>query len=629
MKKLDLESLKKTPKENLQQFADSIRQEVITNISKTGGHLGASLGVVELTVALHYTFNSPQDKIIWDVGHQTHPHKIITNRQQKMSTMRKAGGISGFTKRSESEHDPFGAGHSSTSISAALGIVAANNLAKNNHYTIAVIGDGAISAGMAYEALNNAETVGGKLITILNDNEMSISPAVGAMSKYLSKLVSSKSYLKTRKIIKNFSDKLPNSIGKFPRKIEKSVKDWWIGGNIFETMGFYYIGPIDGHDMDLLLQILQNTKNYDFTKPILIHCITQKGKGYDKIKNSSDKLHAVKAFDANSGEPLCNKKSGQSYSAIFGQTLTDIAKKDDKIVAITAAMPSGTGLDIFAKEFPQSGSKARFFDVGIAEQHAVTFAAGLACQGFKPFVAIYSTFLQRAYDQIIHDVAIQSLPVKFMIDRAGFVGADGPTHAGSFDISFLANIPNFILMAPANAEDFIKMIKLASEINDKPLAIRYPRAEISSDKIESIGEVKLGKGQIIHKGKEIAIISYGTTLSQALEAKKILQEKYNINLTIADAKFCKPLDEELITNLSINHQKIITIEEGGIGGFGSVVSNFMIKNGWGSKIENLFMKDEFIEQNTAEEMKKISGISTEDIVNNVILAFAKITTKPL
>ena len=624
MKDLGLNALKKTPKENLQQFADAIRQEVIGNISKTGGHLGAALGVVELTVALHYSFNSPKDKIIWDVGHQAHPHKIITNRQQQMSTMRQAGGISGFTKRAESEHDPFGAGHSSTSISAALGIVAANNLAKTDDYTIAVIGDGAISAGMAYEALNNAETIGGKLITILNDNEMSISPAVGAMSKYLSKLVSSKSYLQTRKIIKNLSDKLPNYIGKFPRKIEKSVKDWWVGGNIFETMGFYYIGPIDGHDINLLLQILQNSKNHNFTKPILIHCITQKGRGYDKIKNSYDKLHAVKAFDIESGKFISNKKLGTSYSKIFGQTLTNIAKKDNKVVAITAAMPSGTGLDIFAKEFPQSGNEVRFFDVGIAEQHAVTFAAGLACKGLKPFVAIYSTFLQRAYDQIIHDVAIQSLPVKFMIDRAGFVGADGPTHAGSFDIAFLINIPNFILMAPANAEDFIKMIKLANEINDKPLAIRYPKKEIASENIKTTGKIKLGKGEIIQQGERIAIISYGTILEEALEAKQILQKKYNISPTIADAKFCKPFDQKLITELAKGHQKIITIEEGVIGGFGSVISEFMIKKGWGYKIENIFMKDQFIEHNTINQMRKISNISASDIVKKIIEIYKKL-----
>ncbi|MDA9818076.1 1-deoxy-D-xylulose-5-phosphate synthase [Flavobacteriaceae bacterium] len=605
----------------LKKLADELRQEVIQNISQTGGHLGASLGVIELTIALHHVFDSPNDKIIWDVGHQSHPHKILTGRRDQMKTMRQPNGLSGFTKRAESEHDVFGAGHSSTSISAALGITAANNKNNSSNYTISLIGDGAISAGMAYEALNNAEAIGGKLIVILNDNEMSISPAVGAMSRYFSKLVSSKSYLKTRKFIKNISDKLPESIGKFPGKFEKSIKDWWIGGNVFETMGFFYIGPVDGHDVSLMTEILKNVKNDDFNKPILIHCITQKGHGYNEVKQTSDKLHAVAAFDIKTGLSSKSKVSNLTYSQVFGQTLTELAKKDDKIMAITAAMPSGTGLDVFTKEFPQQGKEARFFDVGIAEQHAVTFAAGLATEGFKPFVAIYSTFLQRAYDQIIHDVAIQNLPVRFMIDRAGFVGADGPTHAGSFDVAFLANVPNFIVMAPANEADLIKMVKLSSRIDDCPVAIRYPRKETKLQELnidEFNDDIAIGKGKIIHKGKDVAILSYGAMLENSLKAKEILQKEHDINPTIADARFCKPLDVGLINKLIKTHDKIITIEEGVIGGFGSIVTNYMIENGWGNKIRCLFMKDKFIEQNSIDTMRASSGISAIDIIDKIL-----------
>ncbi len=615
--------LRKLNQSELPKLADELRYKTISTVSKTGGHLGAGLGVIELTIALHYIFNTPKDKIIWDVSHQSYPHKILTGRKNKIDTLRQPGGLSGFTKRSESEYDVFGAGHSSTSISSGLGLAIGRDLKKTKSDIIAVIGDGAMSAGMAYEAMNNAGVTHNRLIVILNDNDMSIAPPVGAMSNYLSRLAASKSYLKLRSILKKSVTKLPRSLAKYPKKFEKATKEWWMGGNIFEEMGFYYIGPIDGHNLEVLLPILDNIKNDNSDTPILIHCVTKKGYGYNDTMKSKDKLHAVKKFDVKTGVQTKSQNNYPTYSKIFGQTLTNLAKKDKKILGITAAMPSGTGLDIFAKEFGDKSKKPRFFDVGIAEQHGVTFAAGLACEGFKPYVAIYSTFLQRAYDQIVHDVAIQNLPVRFIIDRAGFVGADGPTHAGSFDIAFLANLPNFILMAPSNGKELIKMIKLSTTINNQPSAIRFPKGEdglMDLNNIDKIENIKIGKGKLIKKGKDIAILSYGTILDNVLQANKILLEKHNINITIADARFCKPVDKILIKNLAQDHKALITIEEGSIGGFSSIVNDFLIKENLlnSLKIHNLYMSDKFIEHNHINVMQNQSGIGIKNIVDLVL-----------
>lgn len=614
--------LRKLPQSDLKQLSNELRDATIEAVSKTGGHLGAGLGVVELTIALHWVFNTPFDKIIWDVGHQAYPHKILTGRKDKITTLRTPNGLSGFTKRSESEYDPFGAGHSSTSISAALGFAVARDLNDEKKNVIAVIGDGAISAGMAYEALNNAGATHNRLIVILNDNDMSIAPPVGAMSNYLSRLASSKSYLKFRGNFKKVLDKLPEKISRYPKKFERATKEWWMGGNIFEEMGFYYIGPVDGHNLDVLVPILQNIRDDNSTTPILIHAVTKKGYGYNDTMKSDDCLHAVTKFDPKTGIQDKKKSNNPTYSQLFGQTLSSLAKKDEKIVAITAAMPSGTGLDIFAKEFPQNGREARFFDVGIAEQHAVTFAGGLACEGIKPFVAIYSTFLQRAYDQVVHDVAIQKLPVRFAIDRAGFVGADGPTHAGSYDISYLINLPNFILMAPRNGEELSRMLATMTNINDCPSAIRYPRGETQMPDLENIKPLEIGKGIILQEGKDVAILCFGTIISNAFKAAEILKNHHNINLTIADARFAKPLDEELILNLAKNHKFLITLEEGVIGGFGSAVTQLLSQNGYfdqgNLKFRAMFMNDEFIEQNSIDEMQNESGIGVQNIVDLVI-----------
>ncbi|MFT7087513.1 MAG: 1-deoxy-D-xylulose-5-phosphate synthase [Rickettsiales bacterium] len=609
----------------LKQLAGELRLATVDAVSKTGGHLGAGLGVIELTIALHYVFNTPDDKLIWDVGHQTYPHKILTGRKDRIDTLRKPNGLSGFAKRSESEYDVFGAGHSSTSISAALGFAVARDLKDEERNVIAIIGDGAISAGMAYEALNNAGAMHNRLIVILNDNDMSIAPPVGAMSNYLSKLASSKSYLKFRSFSKKAFNKLPEKIAKYPRKFEKATKEWWMGGNLFEDMGFYYIGVVDGHNLDILVPILQNIRDDNSTTPILIHALTQKGRGYNEIMKSDDRLHAVAKFDPKTGVQDKKPAGNPTYSKIFGKALTAIAKKDEKIVAVTAAMPSGTGLDIFAKEFPKKeGEKSsRLFDVGIAEQHAVTFAAGLACEGIKPFVAIYSTFLQRAYDQIIHDVAVQKLAVRFAIDRAGFVGADGPTHAGSFDITYLINLPHFVLMAPSNGEELARMVVTSALIDDRPSAIRYPRGESSCDiDFDNIKALEIGKGRVIKQGKEIAILCFGTILENAIEAEKILSEKHNIKITIADARFAKPLDQELIFDLATKHRFLITLEEGVIGGFGSAVMNLLSVNGYleksNFKFRQMFMEDKFIEQNSISIMQDQAGIGVGDIIKIVI-----------
>jgi len=631
------EDLRKIKRSELEEFSNELRQKTIEVVSKTGGHLGAGLGVVELTVALHYVFNTPNDKIIWDVGHQSYPHKILTGRKDKMLSLRQKNGISGFTKRSESQFDPFGAGHSSTSISSALGFALARDIKKEQRDVITVIGDGAISAGMAYEALNNAGSAHNRLIVILNDNDMSISPPVGAMSNYLSRLAASKSYLKIRDISKKFLKKLPDSIAKFSKKLEKTTKEWWMGGNIFEEMGFYYIGPVDGHNINILLTILENIKNDKSNTPILIHIKTEKGRGYNEIMSSTDSLHAVAKFDRETGERQIINNNKPSFSKVFGNFLTKLAKIDKNIVAITAAMPTGTGLDIFAKEFEKKPN--RFFDVGIAEQHAVTFAAGLAAEEIKPFVAIYSTFLQRAYDQIIHDVAIQDLPVRFAIDRAGFVGADGPTHAGSFDIAYLINLPNFILIAPKDGDDLARAIKTSLAIDNHPSAFRFPRGNTDiSDKLqhilnskltvkkletelEKIKKLPIGKGNIVKKGQKIAILSLGSIINNVFTADKILQEKYNINITIADAIFAKPFDQKLVLDLAENHDVLITIEEGSIGGFSSIIADFLLKNDILSKqnlkFYPLYMKDKFIDQKEVGEMQEESGIGVKSIIEGV------------
>jgi 1-deoxy-D-xylulose-5-phosphate synthase len=616
--------LKKFSLSEIKKIAEELRYETISAVSKTGGHLGASLGVVEITTAIHYVFDTPNDKLIFDVGHQSYPHKILTNRRDKMPTIRQGNGISGFTKRSESEFDPFGAGHSSTSISAALGISVAKKFKNEKSHVIALIGDGAMSAGMAYEAMNNAGALeseffhDNRLIVILNDNDMSIAPPVGAMSHYFSKLAASKSYLKVRNLAKKVINKMPSSISHLPRKFEKAAKEWWMGGNIFEEMGFYYIGPIDGHNLDVLIKILKNIKEDKSSDPILIHCVTEKGRGLNEKMSSDDKLHAVAKFDLATGiQSKNNSSEAISYSKIFGKHLSNLAAKDDKIVAITAAMPSGTGLDIFAKNHPK-----KIFDVAIAEQHAVTFAAGLATESIKPYVAIYSTFLQRAYDQIVHDVAIQKLAVKFIIDRAGFVGADGATHAGSFDISYLINLPDFILMAPADGQELIKMLNTINQINDSAAAIRFPRKEeIKKLAFDDDEILTIGKARLINEGEKIAIISYGSMLDNVAAATKILKENDQLNITIIDARFAKPIDEELFAKIAKTHNLIITIEEGVSNGFGAKVVEFFINSGLLDdgklKVRMMAMKDEFFEQDSIENMQKLSNLGVENVVEMV------------
>lgn len=612
--------LKKFSLPEIKQIADELRFETIDAVSQTGGHLGAGLGVVEITTALHYVFDTPHDKVIWDVGHQAYPHKILTGRRDRMRTIRQPNGLAGFTRRAESEYDPFGAGHSSTSISAALGISVAKKFKKEKSHVIAVIGDGSMSAGMAYEAMNNAGALeeeffhDNRLVVILNDNDMSIAPPTGAMSHYFSRLAASKSYLKVRDLAKKITHKLPDSVSHLPRKFEKATKEWWMGGNIFEEMGFYYVGPIDGHNLDVLVPILQNIRNDTATDPILIHCVTEKGRGYNDVMKSSDKLHAVAKFDPETGVQEKPAGGHPSYSKIFGKRLAELAKKDDKILAITAAMPSGTGLDVFAKDHPN-----RLFDVGIAEQHAVTFAAGLATEGLKAYAALYSTFLQRAYDQVVHDVAVQKLPVRFAIDRAGFVGADGPTHAGSFDISYLINLPDFVLMAAADGQELVKMINTANEINDRPSAFRFPRGEADKEINFADDEVlEIGKARVIQRGSKVAIISYGTILESALKASKILKESQNLEITVIDARFAKPFDEKLFSEIAKTHELIVTIEEGAIGGFGSAVAQFLLSQGLlddgKCKFRSLFMADKFVEQNKVDEMRSEAGIGVADLV---------------
>ena len=608
--------LKQLNHSELKILKDELREEMINAVSETGGHLGAGLGVVELTVALHYVFDTPKDKIIWDVGHQSYPHKILTGRKDKIKTLRQGNGLSGFTKRSESEFDPFGAAHSSTSISAGLGIATANKLSNKSEEVVAVIGDGAMSAGMAYEAMNNAGASKTKMIVILNDNDMSIAKPVGAMKSYLAKIFSGKIYFNFRETLKLIFSSFSKRFSKKAGEAEDFLRSVVTGGTLFNSLGFYYIGPIDGHDLDVLLPVLKNAKESKHKGPILIHIKTQKGKGYSFAEKSEDKYHGVSKFNIKTGIQQKSDSKAPSYTKVYANTLVKHAENDSKIIGITAAMPSGTGMDIFGNKFPN-----RMFDVGIAEQHAVTFAAGLATEGYKPYASIYSTFLQRAYDQVVHDVAIQSLPVRFAIDRAGLVGADGPTHAGSFDITYLATLPNFIVMAASDEAELVKMINTSVEINDKPCAFRYPRGNGTGVQLPDISEkIQIGKAKVVREGKKIAILNFGARLNECLIAEENLRKK-GVNASIVDARFAKPLDENLIWQLATNHEVLITIEEGSIGGFGAHVSNFLNdKNLLDSnlKFRSMILPDKFIDQDKPENMYKSAGLDALSIENKVL-----------
>ena len=603
--------LKKLSNSQIKILAQEVREEMISAVSETGGHLGAGLGVVELTVALHYVFNAPYDKLIWDVGHQSYPHKILTGRKDRIRTLRQGKGLSGFTKRSESEYDTFGAAHSSTSISSALGIAIANKLSNKSDNVVAVIGDGAMSAGMAYEAMNNAGTSKTKMIVVLNDNDMSISKPVGAMRSYLAKILSGKIYFSFRETVKLIISAFSKRFSKKAGAAEDFLRSAVTGGTLFSSLGFYYMGPIDGHDIDDLISVLKNAKNLNFEGPILIHIKTEKGKGYEFAEKSVDKFHGVSKFNIRTGEQEKTKTNIPAYTKVFANTLIKHGEKDSKIIGITAAMPTGTGMDIFGKKFPN-----RMFDVGIAEQHAVTFAAGLATEGFKPYTAIYSTFLQRAYDQVVHDVAIQSLPVRFAIDRAGLVGADGPTHAGSFDITYLSTLPNFVVMAPSDESELIKMINTSVDINDKPSAFRYPRGSGIGVQLPSIEEkLQIGKGRIIKEGSKVALINFGARLKECLITEENLAKK-GIKITLIDARFAKPLDENLIWQLATDHEVILTIEEGSIGGFGSHVSQFLSEKNLldnNLKFRSMILPDTFIDHDKPELMYKYAGLDSQSI----------------
>ena len=613
--------LRRVNARDLQQVADELRAETINAVAVTGGHLGASLGVIELTVALHYVFDTPNDKLIWDVGHQAYPHKILTGRRDRIKTLRTGGGLSGFTKRSESEYDCFGAAHSSTSISAGLGMAVARDLAGQEHNVICVIGDGAMSAGMAYEAMNNAGAMNRRLIVILNDNEMSIAPPVGAMSNYLTRLLSSPTYMSIRDIGRQFADRLPKFFKEKAYLAEELARGFVTGGTLFEELGFYYIGIVDGHDLRQLLPVLENVRNAD-NGPFLVHVRTQKGKGYAPAEASQDKYHGVVKFDVATGKQQKGVSNAPSYTKVFGESLVKEARKDEKIVAITAAMPSGTGVDIFAKSFPE-----RAFDVGIAEQHAVTFAAGLATQGYKPFVTIYSTFLQRAYDQVVHDVAIQKLPVRFMMDRAGLVGADGPTHAGSFDLAYLGCLPGFVLMAAADEAELVHMIATAVGIDDCPCALRYPRGDGVGVVMPEVGiPLEIGKGRIIAQGNTVALLSLGTRLAECTKAAETLAA-HGISTTVVDARFAKPLDRELILRLAREHELLITIEEGAIGGFAAQVMQLLSDTGAlersGFKTRSMILPDIFIDHDSPPAMYAKAGLDATGIVNKVFEVFGR------
>lgn len=612
----DPADLKNLSVEELQKITDELRTDLIEAVAKTGGHLGASLGVVELTVALHATFNTPDDKLIWDVGHQAYPHKMLTGRRDRIHTIRQENGLSGFTKRSESEYDPFGAGHSSTSISAGLGMAVARDLKDDKNHVIAVIGDGSISAGMAYEAMNNAGDLGSRLIVILNDNDMSIAPPVGAMSKYLSRLVSSKPYLNAREIAKSITEHFPAPLREAAKRAEEAARSAIGHGTLFEELGFYYVGPVDGHNLSELLSVLKNLRDSENAKPILLHVLTEKGKGYAPAEAAPDKMHGVVKFDVITGSQRKSTPVAPAYTRVFAESLMDEARKDKNIVAITAAMPTGTGLDLFAREFPN-----RMFDVGIAEQHAVTFAAGLATEGIKPFVTIYSTFLQRAYDQIVHDVCIQNLPVRFAMDRAGLVGADGATHAGAFDIAYLACLPNMVLMAPADEAELKHMVATAAAYNDGPIAFRFPRGEGTGCKIPAQGKIlPIGKGRILREGSDVALLSYGTRLGECLKAADILADK-NISTTVADARFAKPLDLDLLKQLATQHATLITIEDGSSNGFGALVLQILANLGLldkGLKIRSLHLPDKYQDHNSPDKQYAEAGLMAGDIVKACI-----------
>jgi len=604
--------------EQLRQFADELRTETVDAVSVTGGHLGAGLGVVELTVALHYVFDTPYDRLIWDVGHQCYPHKILTGRRDRIRTLRMGGGLSGFTKRSESENDPFGAGHSSTSISAGLGMAVASKMKGERRNVIAVIGDGAMSAGMAYEAMNNAASTKSRLIVILNDNDMSIAPPVGAMSAYLSRLISSKPYMSLRHLAKEIADQLPRPLRNAARRAEEYARGMVTGGTLFEELGFYYIGPIDGHNLDHLLPVLQNVRDADDDKPVLIHVVTKKGKGYGPAEESADKLHAVAKFDVVTGAQSKPKSNAPTYTRVFAQSLIAEAAADPTIVGITAAMPSGTGLDLFGERFPD-----RCFDVGIAEQHAVTFAAGMATEGFKPFCAIYSTFLQRAYDQVIHDVVLQHLPVRFALDRAGLVGADGATHAGSFDTAYLGCLPDIVLMAAADELELMHMVATQAAIDDRASALRYPRGEGVGLELPERGSLlPIGKGRILQEGTKIAILSYGTRLGEARRAAAELAAR-GLSTTLADARFAKPLDEDLVRRLALEHEVLITIEEGSVGGFGSFVLQFLATAGLldgGLKIRPMVLPDLYLDHDSPAKQYETAGLTAQQIVGTALQA---------
>ena len=607
----DAADLRGLSDQQLRQVADELRAETIDAVSVTGGHLGAGLGVVELTVALHAVFDTPRDRLIWDVGHQAYPHKILTGRRDRIRTLRQGGGLSGFTKRAESPYDPFGAAHSSTSISAGLGMAVARDLAGGANNVVAVIGDGAMSAGMAYEAMNNAGAMHSRLIVILNDNDMSIAPPVGAMSAYLARLVSGKTYRSLRETAKQLTRRLPKGLSRKAARAEEYARGFWTGGTMFEEMGFYYVGPIDGHNLDHLLPVLRNVRDTE-GGPILVHVVTQKGKGYAPAEASSDKYHGVVTFDVVTGAQAKPKANAPAYTKVFGQSLIQEAQADEKIVAITAAMPSGTGIDLFGQAFP-----TRTFDVGIAEQHAVTFAAGMAAEGYKPFVAIYSTFLQRAYDQIVHDVAIQNLPVRFAMDRAGLVGADGPTHAGSFDVAYLGCLPNMTLMAAADEAELVHMVATAAAHDAGPIALRYPRGEgVGVEMPERGVPLPIGKGRVVKEGTRIAILSYGTRLAEALQAAEELDAR-GLSTTVADARFAKPLDLDLVARLARAHEVLITIEEGSIGGFGSFVLHALAEAGLldrGLKVRPMVLPDLFIDQDKPAKMYAKAGLDAAGIV---------------
>lgn len=607
--------LRNFEEKDLPQVANELRLEMIDAVSQTGGHLGAGLGVVELTTAIHYVFNTPDDRLIWDVGHQCYPHKILTGRRDRIRTIRQKDGLSGFTKRAESNYDPFGAAHSSTSISAGLGMAVGRELKGGENNVIAVIGDGAMSAGMAFEALNNAGSMDARLIVILNDNDMSIAPPTGAMSAYLARLATGRTYMGMREIGKKMTTYLGKTVDRAITRAVEHARGYVTGGTMFEELGFYHIGPIDGHDLSVLVPVLRNVRD-NAKGPVLIHCMTQKGHGYAPAEKSADKYHGVSKFDVVTGAQAKATPNAPSYTKVFGQSLVQEAEEDKKIVGITAAMPSGTGMDIFGKAFPE-----RMFDVGIAEQHAVTFAGGLATEGFKPFAAIYSTFLQRAYDQVVHDISIQNLPVRFPIDRAGFVGADGPTHAGSFDTTYLATLPNFVVMAASDEAELKHMVRTAAAYDDGPISFRYPRGEGVGVDMPERGEIlDIGKGRIVKEGTRVALLSFGTRLQECLCAAEEL-ETYGLSATVADARFAKPLDAALIDRLASSHEVLLTIEEGAIGGFGSHVAQYLARSGALDhgmlRYRSLFMPDRYVDQANPKEMNAEGGLDRSGIVKTV------------